>query len=155
MYRKPRANLFMNVTVGDVSRRTPALTTFCILMLFAIGGCATVGTKIDPKQVSHIQKGVTTRAEVEANLGIPTSISVIPDGGRMALYDYWEAKPTAGSYIPYAGLFVGGTDNRKQQLQIMYDGNNVVKDYEFQDATGKARGFNSHTEWAPTTKPAS
>jgi len=117
------------------------------LIACVLTGCATssseAGTKISADKVSQIQKGVTTRAQIEALLGPADFVSMMPGGKRMLNYNYVntdvQAHATAASYIPYVGLFAGGTKGnmtlRQQRLQIMLDEKGVVEDYDFSDNT--------------------
>jgi len=94
-------------------------------------------------KVAQIKKGSTTRTEVEALLGPPANVSILPDGKRMLMYTYvsnkMDAHANATAYIPYVGLFAGGgkgeNQNHSQTLQIMVNGSNIVEDYEFHDST--------------------
>jgi len=96
---------------------------------------------------SQIQKGVTTRAEVEKNLGTPDYVSMLPDGRRTLIYRYFESQAKGQSFIPYAGMFVGGSNNKQQTLQIMISKNNLVEDYEFSEKATETSSnpFGAHT----------
>lgn len=112
-----------------------------LLVAGFIAGCASTsyGTKMDQDKVSQIKKGVTTKAEVEALLGLPASISMIGDGRRMMSYTFTDTlvQQNAASYIPIAGLFLGKAEGktRTQNLQIIITKSGVVEDYEFSDST--------------------
>jgi outer membrane protein assembly factor BamE (lipoprotein component of BamABCDE complex) len=130
------------------------LSVVAVSFFAFIAGCASHGTKMDRAQVEQqIHKGVTTRSEVERNLGTPDHVAMLPDGKRMLQYSYSEVKTKGSSFIPYAGFFAGGSNSRQQTLQIMLDANGVVKDYEFSDkATEQSGGvFNAHST-EPTEK---
>jgi len=121
--------------------RSISLAFVIILVSLTITGCvSSTGQRVETDKVSQIKKGVTTRAEVEALLGQPTNVTVVGNGKRMMFYQYWEARAKGESFIPYAGMFVGGTNNRQQMLQIMLDENNVVEDYEFNDRATETTG---------------
>src|SRR5579864_769468 len=113
---------------------------------FLLLGCASAsyhsGPVLDGASVSRIQKGSTTMAEVESMLGKPSSISLMGDGRRLAMY--WSlqidstGRPSPASFIPYVGLFAsahGTATERQQNLQIVYNASGVVEDYEFTDNT--------------------
>lgn len=124
-----------------------------VVLVSALGGCMSSGHKMDQSRVDQIQKGVTTRAEVEANLGAPDGVAIMPDGGRMLMYNYYEAKSQARNFIPVVGMFGSGADTRRQTLQIVVGPNNVVRDYEMTDRTGQTNygvgyGGGSHMEQA-------
>lgn len=111
--------------------------TISVLVL-VIGGCASTGNKVDQSRVDRIQKGVTTRAEVETEIGSPDSVAMMPDGGRMLMYNYFEAKSQARNFIPYLNLLGSGSDTRRQTLQVMVGPDGVVRDYEMTDRTGQS-----------------
>lgn len=110
-----------------------------ITLVLAWGGvgCMSSGNKMEQSRVDQIQKGVTTRAEVEANLGAPDSVAIMPDGGRALMYNYYESKAQARNFIPYVSLFGSGADTRRQTLQVVVGPNNIVQDFEMTDRTGK------------------
>jgi len=110
-----------------------------------------MGNKLDSDAVHRIQKGVTTRAQVEAMLGPPGMMSLLPDGRRQGMYIFSQTKGDALFYTPYVNYFAGGTINRKQTLQVVYK-DDVVQDYEFSDTTEHTSGglFNAHGQAVPT-----
>jgi outer membrane protein assembly factor BamE (lipoprotein component of BamABCDE complex) len=115
-------------------------------------GCMSSGTKMDRQQIDHqITKGVTTRSEVEANLGTPDHVAMMPDGHRSLSYQYFDSKIKGTSFIPYAGMFMGGADHQRQTLQVLIDKNNVVEDYEFAEKATETSSnpFGSHTTEVP------
>ena len=120
-------------------------------------GCYSTGNKVDQAKVDKIQKGVTTRPEVEQQLGQPTHVTMMPDGGRTLYYQYFESQQKGTNFIPFN--FHHGSTDRRQSLQVLVDKNNIVKDYEFSDKTGETNvnPFNvtrSETPTAPeATKP--
>jgi outer membrane protein assembly factor BamE (lipoprotein component of BamABCDE complex) len=105
----------------------------------------TSGREIAAADVQRIVKGSTTRAQVEAMFGAPAGTGMAPDGGRMAFYSFTasnsQSKVRGESMIPIVGMFYAGGDSttqvRQQQLQVIYDANGVVKDYEFSDTTSQ------------------
>ena len=114
-------------------------------------------------KVSQIKKGVTTRAEVEALLGPPANVFMMPEGKRMMSYSYSSTKAeghaTAATYIPYVGMFAGGSkgeaQTRIQTLQIMLNAKGIVEDYDFADNTNNTAlttgGFMGMSNQSSTT----
>lgn len=104
-------------------------------------GCysSSTGTKMDTNQVSKIEKGKTTRKEVEAMLGTPSHVAMMAEGRRVMTYHFNEtnARVKGQSFIPFYGAFGGGSkmDSHQQALQINLDKNGIVEDYEFNDNT--------------------
>lgn len=129
------------------------------------GGCASTshGTKIDTQNVSRIEKGVTTRAEVEQMFGPPMNVGLMGDGRRSMMYQYMETdtKVKGTSFIPFAGPFMGGSKGttRTQQLQVILTKDEVVEDYVMNDGTSKidhSSGFGRHSMTStPVATPAS
>ncbi|TAJ36871.1 MAG: hypothetical protein EPO55_20310 [Reyranella sp.] len=129
-----------------------------IVVLFAavscLNACATVAYQqsqpvIEASDVSKIQKGVTTRPEVEAIFGRPAQTVVGDKGERHSFYSAYQAsvsgKAHASAYIPFVGPLVGtgegSSTHRQQTLQVIYTAAGVVKDFEFSET-----GSNSKTQ---------
>jgi outer membrane protein assembly factor BamE (lipoprotein component of BamABCDE complex) len=95
-------------------------------------GCLHVetGKPIDADKVSQIQKGVTTRSEVEALLGQPMSVAMTGDGRRVLIYNYYKASGTAA---PFVGMV--NNHSASQRLQIFMTTNNIVQDFEYSTGT--------------------
>ena len=115
-----------------------------IVGIFFLSGCATTysnGVKLDRSKVSQIQKGVTTRAEVEVLFGPPAYVSLMNDGRRMMSYNFTETTTgcTPATFIPLVGAFTGGVrgQTKTQALQIMLNREDIVEDYEFTDNISK------------------
>jgi len=86
---------------------------------------------VERSKVSKIQKGVTTRAEVEALMGPPSSVTVLPGGlGRILMYDSWELKS-----VPLPWPIPSKATTRNQMLEINLNKNDIVEDYELVDRT--------------------
>ena len=117
-------------------------------------GCYSSGNKVEQAKVDKIQKGVTTRAEVEQQLGQPSHVSMMLDGGRTLYYQYFESQQKGTNFIPFN--FHHGSTDRRQSLQVLVDKNNIVKDYEFSDKTGEtnANPFNASRSETPTAPEA-
>src|SRR6266446_5696640 len=107
--------------------RTPMLLTCSLATLVFLTACLHVenGRPIDSNKVSQIQKGVTTRAEVESLLGQPTTVAMAGDGKRVLVYTYFKSHTTVA---PFVGA-VGG-ERTSQRLQVIVNTNNVVQDFE-------------------------
>jgi outer membrane protein assembly factor BamE (lipoprotein component of BamABCDE complex) len=116
-----------------------------VLGILFFSGCATTtyssGVKLDRSKVSQIQKGITTRAEVETLFGPPVIVSPMSNGRRTMFYNSVEASGavTPETYIPVIGLFVHGYrgQTKIQRLQIVLNKADIVEDYEFTDSIGK------------------
>ena len=117
-----------------------------IIALFgiALSGCMTPGasssngTPINAEKVAQIQKGKTTRAEVETLLGKPTNVGMAGDGKRTMTYMYTETDARIKSFVPIPFVGVGtrvAATHRIQHLQIMLTKDGIVDDFEFSDDT--------------------
>lgn len=121
------------------------LTNFALLFaviftLAAIMGCTTshsMGQKVSAAKATEIQKGITTRAEVEQMFGPPMTVSIRPDGGRHLIYVHAEntARRSGLAFVPVVGMFAGkGSASVGQQtFQVVVDKNNIVQDFELSE----------------------
>jgi hypothetical protein len=121
-----------------------------------VSGCvsSSSGTPAIAKQnVDAIQKGVTTRADIESKFGPPTSVTIRPDGGRALIYSSMQIQSSTNA-VSLVLPFVPGQSSstvRQQTLTVVVNGSNVVTDYEFSDGASKTdmtSGFAPHTETA-------
>jgi hypothetical protein len=117
-----------------------------VVVAFSLAGCAAYQSgqePMSPVEVDSIQKGATTRAQIEAMFGPPISIAIVDNGDRLASYRSHQTTtpPVNGaSFIPLVGPFIAasqdpGTSVRRQTLQVRYSASGVVQDYEFLDTT--------------------
>ncbi len=111
--------------------------TFAAAVLAAalLAGCASAGSEALSKQSStslqqHIQKGVTTKAQVQAILGQPQSVS-FNGGDEQWTYNFAHATPTAVDFVPVVNLFVHHADVDHKMLVILFDKNGVVQNYSY------------------------
>lgn len=96
--------------------------------VMALAGCAAqmeFGKKLDAQSVAFIQKGKTTRSEIEQRLGQPSGIQLLADGRRQAMYSYMNMSGPAIAW--------GAAEMKRTQatLQIVYNQTGVVEDYDF------------------------
>jgi len=111
------------------------------LLALILSACATSGQKIDPSKVSKITKGVTTRAQVEAQLGSPEHVSIDPaSGNRVLMYSYSEAQANVAMLIPFVELVAGGVRSKQQVLEVVVDKSGIVRDYELHNSTNYIGG---------------
>jgi outer membrane protein assembly factor BamE (lipoprotein component of BamABCDE complex) len=97
-----------------------------VAALLALSACASVevGRKFDLASFdSRVQRGVTTRAEVEAWLGAPSAVgeAVEASGER---YEQW-------TYYHASGRMPGLKDAKLQMLQVKFDLRGVVRAYNW------------------------
>lgn len=94
-----------------------------------LSGCVSVGTKVDVAQLDRFQSGVTTLAEVEAKLGPPNQTYRNSDGTTMIVYAYVHGSPSASSFIPYIGPFVGKTTATNSSVILNFDTDGKLTKY--------------------------
>ena len=137
-----------------------------VFMCFILTGSGCVsGTagnqELTRDHVSKIEKGVTTRQQVVEMLGEPESTQLLADGRRTMLYMGTQSKSDFGERVfqgvPIIGAVVPTTDTqsvRRETLQIILDGSDVVQDYEFSDNTSETKTttsmFGGHVETMTT-----
>lgn len=116
-----------------------------MIACLAASGCvstsSSAGAPIDAQKVARIEKGKTTRAEVEALLGKPEATTMLGDGKRCLSYAYTATsmgvRPSTMLLGPFAK--VDGT-TRTQTLQVFVGKDGVVEDYELGDTTRDITG---------------
>ncbi len=127
-------------------RLTVARVAIAGVAAVLLAGCTAYQSGEEPMttaQVDSIQKGATTRAQVDAMLGPPISVLIVDNGDRLASYRARQttSPPVNGvSFVPLVGPFIAasqdkGTSVRRQTLQVRYSASGVVLDYEFLDTT--------------------
>ena len=87
------------------------------------------GTKIERPQIAFIKKGETTRVEVEGKLGKPDSVQLIGDGKRAAMYSYFAFT------APMMAFGAAKVSNVQTSLQVNYNKEGIVEDYEYSDSS--------------------
>jgi outer membrane protein assembly factor BamE (lipoprotein component of BamABCDE complex) len=97
------------------------------LLVGMLAGCVSSGVEVKPEQTANFQPGVTTRQEVVARLGNPTTVSTLPDGTVMMVYAFSAAQARPASFIPIVGAFVGGADARSSMVSFQFTPAGVLK----------------------------
>ena len=116
-----------------------------VLSLFA-AGCVAMGTQIQEKQLSKLEKGKTTMQEVVANLGQPSTNTYNSDGTRTIAYMYMEAQTRPETFIPFIGGLIGGADSRSNVVTLRFDKNGTLLDYSSSTSSvGTGMGISSGT----------
>ncbi|MGC8806410.1 MAG: outer membrane protein assembly factor BamE domain-containing protein [Thiomonas sp.] len=116
-----------------LTRRSAFAAT--VLAAALLAGCASAGNEALSKQTSaslnqHIQKGVTTKEQVQAILGQPQSVS-FNGGQEQWTYNFAHATPTAVDFVPLVNLFVHHANVDHKMLVILFDKNGVVENYSY------------------------
>lgn len=113
---------FKSFANGLLMRKRIALS---MTLLALLGGCASsrssTGSMLDADQVNRIQQGVTTREQVVALLGEPTSASMVGEGRRMMVYSgtQTEAKAQVNplAVVPVVGNWFMRTEAKSTHRQ--------------------------------------
>lgn len=109
------------------------------LALLALLGCASAGVKIDRSATENIRKGVTTKAQVIALLGAPSSDSLTGDGREMMIWSYAHTRVKGTTFIPVAGIFVGGSNTRLTTFQVILTKGKIVEDFLWNSSNLESR----------------
>jgi outer membrane protein assembly factor BamE (lipoprotein component of BamABCDE complex) len=98
-----------------------------IVAALILAGCASSGVRVTDEQMSKFHEGQTTKQEVIAALGQPTTTMRNADGTTMLMYTYAEARTRGSTFIPIVGAFVGGVDTRSNNVMLTFDQQGVLK----------------------------
>lgn len=106
---------------------TSKVAIVVLAVLTGCVGCVSSGTKVDADQLAHFKAGVTTEAQIVAQLGPPNTSMTQPDGTKMDMYMHTSMKQNAANFIPYVGLFKGGASTDSQTVTFTFDNRGVLK----------------------------
>jgi outer membrane protein assembly factor BamE (lipoprotein component of BamABCDE complex) len=133
---------------ASIARRRSAVAIVGLALLPAwLSACATRGAHFAVDKIPRIEKGVTTREEVEGWFGWPVSLEQRPSG--FAIYRYFHEEETSrdtGIFTRIAGFVAGffgyrsyGSpvnvryENRvRHELIITFDPDGVVSSYGYE-----------------------
>jgi outer membrane protein assembly factor BamE (lipoprotein component of BamABCDE complex) len=109
-----------------------------VVVIALLAGCATSGNEKlkDHTQTSisqQITEGKTTKNEVVAALGQPSSVSFTDSGNEIWNYRHARATPQARNFIPFARLISSAADVKMKELVVMFDKNDVVSNYAMRE----------------------
>jgi len=121
----------MNLVSSDIREvpstmyRASALTT-CLVVLIVLGsGCAftrgNYGEDMNQGDVSTIQKGVSTRAEVASILGAPDRIITEPNGHDIFHYYHYDVK---SGFV----LIFSRTNIKSDDIFVIFNNAGIVED---------------------------
>jgi outer membrane protein assembly factor BamE (lipoprotein component of BamABCDE complex) len=112
------------------------------LAAILITACATVGREISQDQLANFKKGETTVEQVVAKLGPPTSSSISGTGLRTISYMFAHAQARPGSFVPFIGPLIGGTDSRSSMVILIFGSDGKLQNYHAsQSQLGSGTGF--------------
>ncbi|PVY76865.1 outer membrane protein assembly factor BamE (lipoprotein component of BamABCDE complex) [Tamilnaduibacter salinus] len=109
----------------------PITTLTALALATFLTGCATFqsGQEFDSSKVDQIETGETTQAQIEQWFGTPQGTGVHSVDGELLeqyTYLYSESQVKAESYIPFIGIFLGGSEGETKTLTIHFDDEDKV-----------------------------
>lgn len=120
----------------------------------ALTGCMSTGVEVRSDQTADFHNGVTTRAEVLARLGTPTTQATLPDGSTMLVYAFSAAQARASSFIPIVGAFVGGADAHSSMVSFQFTSDGLLKSSSSTSSqSGSQLGTTTTTQPMQTAQP--
>ena len=99
-------------------------------LALTLAGCASTGPKIEAAQLSELQQGKTTVAEVIKRFGRPSILSKNMDGTQTAAYMWAEDRSTAGALVPLASALAGKADADVDSVIFSFDTKGVLSGYK-------------------------
>lgn len=115
-----------------------------LVLVAALTGCASVGnqqlrSETQESLAQKIEKGASSKADVQARLGSADNTSFTDAGNEIWTYRHIRSTAKAINYIPVANWFAGGANQDKRELVILFDENGVVKNYTYSASQGEVR----------------
>jgi hypothetical protein len=110
--------------------------------LLVLSGCMSMGTQVSDTQMSTLQKGVTTEAEVTTRLGKPNGIVKSSAGNTSYIYTFSKSSPDAASFIPVVGIFAGKTTSTTTTVTLNFNQAGILQDYTTSNTDMQAGLFN-------------
>jgi len=92
-------------------------------------GCWSYGAKIDDTKLAQIERGKSTRADVEALIGKPATVDFTDSGLEKWIYLHSRSQMRAASLIPVIGIVAGGADTKTETLTVLFNTGGVVMSY--------------------------
>lgn len=118
------------------------LSLSMIGMLFLSGCTYAVGNKqvANDDAVTQIKIGKSTKSDVTKLMGEPSKVS-FTDKEEIWDYNYTKSQVRATSFIPYVGVFAGGTDTEMHTLTLTFNDRGVVSKIGKGKSTGGGGGL--------------
>lgn len=134
-----------------------------LIAVLSLAGCyasssGSAGIK-NQELVAQIKIGKSTKHDVTLLFGQPTSVmrasfQVANQGDPKQMvtvveswgYSYTHAQTDAKSWIPFAGLWLGGTNYETAQVQFGFDGKDIVQQVTSAQQKGRAGAFGNEQQ---------
>jgi hypothetical protein len=118
--------------------------------LLVLAACVSSGVRVDEENLAAFEKGTTTYSEVITRLGQPTTNALMPDGRRMLMYTWVQARARPQNFIPIVGAFMGGADSRSSSVVIWINAVGKLEGYSAsQSQYGIGRGLEAGANPGP------
>jgi outer membrane protein assembly factor BamE (lipoprotein component of BamABCDE complex) len=110
------------------------LKIIVVLVAGILGGCASYGTESirnesDETLSQKLVKGVSTKAQVRAQLGDPSATSFTDSGNEQWTYFLGSYTPSPTNFVPYLNMVTSGGESQTKQANILFDKKGVVMNY--------------------------
>lgn len=127
------------------------LKNILLMACVSLAGCASSGVKISDEKIATLQDGKTTKTEVLASFGQPTSQHRNSDGTSTLIYSHSQTQARAITFVPIVGAFAGGADTTFGSVVLNFDKSGVLSSYSTSSdqhgvATGIAAGSVEQTQ---------
>lgn len=119
---------------------------FAFLVLL-LQGCMSMGNPAVQYEAltSQIEPGKSTKADVRALLGKPTTVATVTINGQRLetwYYSYSDIHTSPWTYVPIIGLFAGSAKVETASYSVTFpDGRDVVQDITRSHFTGESGPF--------------
>ncbi|WP_133249221.1 outer membrane protein assembly factor BamE [Abyssibacter profundi] len=112
-----------------------------LMFSLVLAGCVAAGgsAQIKPDDVATLKEGVTTLSEVRAMFGDPIQTGLTSDGHREFYYQHSKTVVNPATYIPFVGSFLGNSDTDFQKLTIIFDENDVVEHFLYDETSQETK----------------
>jgi outer membrane protein assembly factor BamE (lipoprotein component of BamABCDE complex) len=125
------------------------------IALAFLAACGASGVQVRPDQLTSFKKGETTKADVIAKLGNPTSQTITSDGATMLFYNYAAYQARPASFIPIVGPLVGGADVQTSAVMFQFGPDGRMINYTANNSTiGSATNLASPSTPTTPNQPA-
>ncbi len=127
-----------------------------MVAILAMTGCYSAGNTgvKNSALVAQVKIGQSTKMDVQSLFGAPNSvtrgsvqvanqanpsqaITVVETWG----YHHTQARVDGRSWIPFAGMWLGGTDYETEQVMFGFDGKDVVQQMTSNSQKGRSNAF--------------
>ena len=103
--------------------------TIAAAAVILLAACAATGTQVHESQLQGFKKGKTTLQEVTDTLGAPNTRTTMSDGSKMICYSYAKVTARPEGFIPYVGVFAGGSDIVSNTACLQFNKKDVLQSY--------------------------